>query len=376
MSEIYKTTKKAKSERILTFDLLRGYFLCVILFNHLQYYPSGLGWVTGKGILYTSTAEGFFLVSGIVLGIVRVRKLLNQPFKVAAKLLWKRAFQLYLTSIILTFLFTFIGQLFIDNPGLKYGIYTDWNNWWELLWHTINLSYTYGWADFLRLYAIFIFFAPFALWLLRKGWWYIAVIISAIVWSLYPLLPSDPVISQPFSWQFVFFSGLTIGFYWEKIVEQWRKLSIRSRNAIGWSLVGAFVITLIVTNLLVFGYEINGAIGEQLTALHRIVEQNFDKDRLPIPRLLLGVVWFWALFFLARRFETWIMKYFGSFLVELGVNSLYVYTISAFILFFIHLIVAPLRFENILLNLLLSIAVLGLVHLAVKTKFLMKIIPR
>src|SRR6218665_421663 len=104
MSEFSKIVKKEKSERILTFDLLRGYFLCVILFNHLQFYPNGFDLLTGRGVLYVSTAEGFFLVSGIVLGIVRGRKLLNQPFNVAAKLLWKRALQLYTTSLVLTFL--------------------------------------------------------------------------------------------------------------------------------------------------------------------------------------------------------------------------------------------------------------------------------
>ncbi|MGV9001477.1 MAG: OpgC domain-containing protein [Candidatus Saccharimonadaceae bacterium] len=376
MSKFPTTVKKEKSKRILTFDLLRGYFLCVILFNHLEYYPSGLGWITGKGFLYVSTAEGFFLVSGIVLGIVRGRKLLNQPFKVAAKLLWKRALQLYVTSIVLSFLFTFIGQLFIGNPGLKYGIYTDWNNWWELLWHTINLSYSYGWADFLRLYAIFLFFAPIALWLLRKGWWYALVLISAIVWSLYPLLPDDPIIAQPFSWQFIFFSGLVVGYYWEKIVAQWRKLSIRWRKTIGWSFVGVFIVTVIATYLLVFGHEIDTAFGAQLAVVHHTVEQYFNKDRLPIPRLLLGTIWFWALFFLARRFESWIMKYFGRLLVEFGMNSLYVYTISAFVIFFMNLIIAPPGLGNLLLNLLLSLIGLGIVYLALKTKFLMKIIPR
>src|SRR5690606_17097418 len=111
---------------------MRGYFLCVILFNHLWYYPSCLDIFTGRSLLYASTADGFFVVSGIVLGIVRGAKLINQPFKVAAKLLWKRSIQLYITSIVLTFLFTVVGQLFIGNPGLKWGIYTDWNNWWVL----------------------------------------------------------------------------------------------------------------------------------------------------------------------------------------------------------------------------------------------------
>ena len=376
MSELSKIVKKEKSERILTFDLLRGYFLCVILFNHLYFYPNGLDALTGRGILYASTAEGFFVVSGIVLGIVRGRKLLHLPFWTGAKLLWKRALQLYITSIVLTFLFTVIGQLFIGNAGLKWGIYTDWNNWWELIWHTVTLSYTYGWADFLRLYAIFIFFAPFALWFLRKGWWYVVIAISLAAWSLYPLMPHNSIMAQPFSWQFIFFAGFIIGFYWSTIVAKWRSLAAKTRKIIGWSVVGAFALTATTSAFLVFGYEISGAVGSQLTTLHHLVEKNFDKDQLPIPRMILGAIWFWGLFYLFRRFESWIIKYFGWLLLSFGMNSLYVYTISAFVVFFTHLIINPPGPNSLILNLLISLGALSIVYVAVRTKFLMKIIPR
>ena len=376
MSEFSKIVKKEKSDRILTFDLLRGYFLCVILLNHLYFYPSGFEFFTGKSALYASTAEGFFVVSGIVLGIVRGRKLLNQPFKVAAKLLWKRSIQLYLASIILTFLFTFVAQLFLDNPGLKYGVFTDWTNWQDLLWKTITLNYVYGWADFLRLYAIFIFVAPFALWLLRKGWLPVYLIISAAIWALYPLINDFGDSNKVFSWQFIFFAGFAIGFYWPKIVTFWRELTVRTRKTIGWSTVAVFAITLLASASLVFGNEIGGTLGPQIDAVHHVVEQNFDKDRLPIPRLILGAVWFWALFYIVRRYESWIMKRFGWFLLGFGMNSLYVYTLSAFVVFFAHLVIAPPGFGHWILNLLFSIIAFGLLQLAIQTKFLMKIIPR
>ncbi len=376
MSKISAAIKKSASERILAFDLLRGYFLFVILFNHLQYYPSGLDFLTGRGILYVSTAEGFFVVSGIVLGIVRGRKLLGQPLRVATKLLWKRAFQLYITSIVLTLLFTMIGQFFLGNTGLKFGIYSDWANWWRFIWETITLSYSYGWADFLRLYAIFIFFAPLALWLLRKGWWYVVLLTSFGVWALYPFVPQITAISQPFSWQFIFFAGFVIGFYWETILARWRQLSLKIRKIIGWSFATAFVVTLLISFALVFGHEFSGALGERLTALHRIVEQYFNKNRLPIPRMALGVIWFWGLFYIVRRFESTIIRYAGNFLMGFGTNSLYVYTISAFVVFFAHLIIAPPGLGNFLLNLVVSLLALGLVQLAVRTHFLMKVIPR
>lgn len=376
MSELSKTVKKEKSERILTFDLLRGYFLCVILFNHLWYYPSGFDILTGRSLLYASTAEGFFVVSGIVLGIVRGAKLINQPFKIAAKLLWKRSLQLYITSIVLTFLFTLIGQLFLDNPGLKWGVYTDWNHWWVLLWETVTLHYTYGWADFLRLYAIFIFFTPFALWFLRKGYWYILLAISAAIWTLFPVFAFDDMIARPMSWQFIFFAGFIIGFHWQTIINKWRTLAAKTRRLIGWSFVSVFIITALASAFLVFGHEIGGTIGAQIDAAHHIVEQQFNKDRLPVGRLLLGAIWFWALFYLFRRFEPWIVRRFGWLLLSFGMNSLYVYTISAFVVFFMHLIIAPPGLHSLFLNLVASLGALGIVYFAVKTKFLMKIIPR
>lgn len=374
-----KTVQKPSeslSSRIFAFDILRGYFLCVILLNHLHYYPSGLDFFTGRSILYVSTAEGFFLVSGIVLGIVRGLKLLNQSFLVGAKLLWKRALQLYITSIALTLLFTIAGQAFIDNPGLKWGIYADTHQWWPLIWDTITLRYTYGWVDFLRLYALFFFFAPLALWLLRKGYWYIILLVSVTVWALYPYVDPSSPFAQPLSWQLVFFAGFTIGFYWQKILAAWRSLSLQVRKTIGWSFVSIFIITAIISFILVFGHEFGGQLGATLDSIHHVVEQGYNKNRLPLPRLLLGTIWFWGLFFLVRRFETVLIRYTGWLLLRFGENSLYVYTISAFVVFFIHLILPPNFTTNPILNLIASLFAFSLVFVALKKRFLMKIIPR
>jgi hypothetical protein len=373
MSEI----RKKSSGRILTFDILRGYFLSVILFNHLQYYPSPLTFVTGNGLLYASTAEGFFAVSGIVLGIIRGRKLIEAPFKKAASLLLQRSFQLYLTSIVLTLLFTFIGSFFIGSTGLKYGIFTDWQNIGDLFWKTLTLQYSYGWADFLRFYAIFLFFAPAALWLLRKGYWYIVISISLFVWCLFPLSPFPPEISQPISWQVIFFSSFIIGYYWPLLAECWRKMSSVKRNAIGITLVVAAVATMVASFLLVFGHSLGGALGAHLDTIHHLVEQEFNKDRLPITRILLGAIWFWALFWVFRRYEAAIVKRIGWLLLPLGENSLYVYTIQAFVVFFAHLfIMSPGGSNSSLIDLVVALLALTLIWLAVRTKFLMKIIPR
>lgn len=355
---------------------MRGYFLCVILFNHLQYYPNFLTPVTGQGILYASTAEGFFAVSGIVLGIVRGRKLLDKPLSVAAKLLWKRAAQLYIASIALTLIFTFIGQFFLQNPGLKYGIYTDWSDPLGFVWQTITMSYSYGWADFLRYYACFLAFAPFALWLIRKGHWLVVVLLSVIAWGLYPLFFFNTTTMQPVSWQLIFFSSFIIGYYWQDIIAFWRRLAPLARKTIvqTWFLV--FAITLVMSFMLVLGSTLENETGAQLLELHHQIEQYFNKDEMPLARILLGTIWFWGIFMLFRRFEGSINKRLGWLLYEFGSHSLYVYIISAFVIFGMNLLIAPPGIDSRLGNLLLSLFALGLVWIALRTRFLAKIIPR
>lgn len=367
-------------ERILAFDLLRGYFLIVILLNHLYYYPSGLEFLTGRGDLYASSAEGFFIISGIVLGIVRGQKLLQKPFAFAAKLLLKRAFQLYITSIVLALLFTIIAWLFIDNPGVKSTPMAPGTPIWELIWKTITYQYLYGWADFLRQYAIFIAIAPIALWLLRRGLWYVVMLASFLVWTLFPHLDGSGFMLQPVAWQFVFFSGFVIGFHWPQLQNIWRRISPKARGRIGLTLSWTAFTTIIISALLVFGYKFGGDIGATLSSWHHAINDEFYKDRLPIPRLIIGAIWFWGLFYIVRRYESWLVQKIGWLLNPLGVNSLYVYTIQAFLVFFTHLLIVPTQAGNPTLpwfiNLFISLALLTLIWIAVKKQFLFKIIPR
>ena len=57
--------------RIVSLDLMRGWFLIIIILDHLTYFPNGLTFLTGDSRLAVSAAEGFFIISGLVLGIVR-----------------------------------------------------------------------------------------------------------------------------------------------------------------------------------------------------------------------------------------------------------------------------------------------------------------
>ena len=363
-----------KSSRVLTFDLLRGYFLVAIILDHLAYFPSGLDWWSGRGNLYVSAAEGFFLISGIVLGIVRGAKLADKPFWQPAKLLLKRGLQLYITAVVLMLIFTFVGWLFIDNPGLKPGIRPIDENIWDIIWGGITFEYIYGWADYLRLYAIFILASPIALWLLRKKLWYVVLAISIFIWTQFQYSTLDtPELSQVYSWQLIFFSGFIIGFHWKAIRTWWERLSNRIKKPLIATVVATSAVTMVASFMFVYGIDLFHS--PYLDNINSSLLPYFTKESLPVTRLLLAALWFGAGFWLFSRFEKQIIRWIGWLLLPFGTNSLYVYTIQAFLVFFVHLIIAE-ETPSVILNFILSVTGVMMIWLAVRYKLLMNIIPR
>jgi len=359
---------------------MRGYFLVAIAFDHLDFFPNGLDWWSMRGSLFVTTAEGFFFISGLVLGIVRGAKLVDKPFGDVAKLLLKRGAQLYITTVVLVLLFTFIGWLFyMDNPGLKAGIAPAGSNFFEVLWGTVSFQYFYGWADYLRLYAIFMFISPLAMWLLRNGKWYLMLAGSLFLWLLFPSDPNVPdnvqELLQPLTWQLIFFSGMTVGFYWNSIVAWWRQRSPRQKRSMVIGVLTAAAISFVWTFFVTFGakyFNLNLFNITQNTE-YELYIHFFDKERMPLARFAMFMVWFWAAFYLFRRFESYIVKSLGWLLLPFGTNSLYVYTVQAFIIFFIHLY---LQKGSVWFNFIVSVAIIALIRIMIQHKFLMKVIPR
>jgi len=364
-----------KSSRILTFDLLRGYFLVAIILDHLAYYPNLLDWWSGRGNLFVSSAEGFFFISGIVLGIVRGAKLIKEPFRIPATLLLKRGAQLYITAVVLMLFFTFVGWLFLTNPGLKPGIRLPEENIFDIIWGGLTFQYIYGWADYLRLYAIYILASPIALWLLRKDLWYVLLGVSALIWMQFPHSKLETMeLSQVYSWQLVFFGGLTVGFYWQQIRSWWSKISLPVRKVMVTATVSLAAVSMVACFLLAYGTDLLG-LDPAFKQAFDLLYPTFAKEALYLPRLLLFLLWFWAAFWLFWRLEPFIIRWAGWLFMSFGTNSLYVYTIQAFLVFFLHLVI-PSATSSVILNLLLSALGVLLVWVAVRTKFLMGIIPR
>ena len=371
---------KSASKRILTFDLMRGWFLLAIIIDHIGFFPNGLEWMSARSGLFVTTAEGFFFISGLVLGIVRGAKLIDKPFKLVAKLLLKRGVQLYIWSVLLTLLFTAITWMFFEhNPNVKQAFLPSTTPIWEVLWRAFTFEYIYGWADYLRLYAIFLFVSPLVFWLLRKRLWYVVALLSLGVWMMFPNdFNWDYQLQEKFqflTWQLIFFVGAIVGFHWNQLTAWWGRLSIVWRRTLITSVLVIGASTLFYNVMIMFatmGIDVSW-LGVKAQMQHDFYVGFFDKERMPLTRFGLFLLWFWMFFYLFHRFEKQIMRFVGWLLLPFGQNSLYVYTIHAFLMYAIHLVWQQ---GPMWQNFLITAGAIGIVRIMIHYNILMKVIPR
>lgn len=330
--------ERGTKERILTLDLLRGYFLLVIIIDHLFRFPSLFELFTGRGQLWVSAAEGFFIISGLLVGYIYKTKIITNPRDVFIKL-WKRAGKLYLLSIGLTTLFTLWGWI-LNSPGVKLGIWSFGESFGLMVLKTVTLQYVYGWADFLPFYAVFMVFAPLCLWLIAKKNTLAVLVISAIIWvcrggNFY------------LAWQTLFVAGIMVGFYFSRLDNFFTNLRLVTKKVLTVTLFGSSIVTLMISVFFVFGIWtifraswvtfLPEAVINFLTAAkdfyYPIQTPWFDKVTLPPIRLFLSGLWFTGLLVLFRRHEQFLASLFGGLLLKFGQNSLLVYVVHGFLLF-------------------------------------------
>lgn len=364
-----------EKNRILTFDILRGYFLFVIMIDHLMRSFGFWEIFTGRGAQWVSAAEGFFFVSGIMIGMVRGRKMIKEPIREVFKKCWRRALTLYVWSIGLTVLFSLLALHFIGNPGLKDHYFVGTLS--DFLRRTVTLQFSYGWADFLTFYAVYLFFSPIAIWLLRNKLWPTVAALSMLAWINTTTMMGG--------WQVIFFSGLICGFYKDNIEDFLIGLRDDTKKILTGLVLSVSAITLALSVFfttfaeeygmpgrsgLFLGFNVTGARNYSVD----ILRPHFDKVPMEPMRLILFFIWFSALFIIVKRFEDSIRRYLGWFLLTLGQNSLYVYIVSAVLLFFTNLVIPG--GQHWYVNTLINTGFVLTVWYATKKKLLFKIIPR
>lgn len=336
-------SKVPKSKRILTFDLLRGLFLLIIVIDHIELYPSGWDFLTGKGRLWVSAAEGFFFMSGLLIGMIYKRRI-PLGMKFIFKKMWTRALELYVVGVGLTFLFL-AWAYFAHQSGLK-DFPPDFT-WAHYAWEALIMRFTYGWADFIVRFAILMFFAPVVFYLLTKRLWWLALIGTFTAWLLR---------GQGFtlSWQLIFNLGIIIGFYWQELVAKFNSLKTGTRKTLKRSLAAAAAVTfafsyasVFLLSLLFYLWGINRLphwwqhIAYDWGNWNHDIWLYADKWTMGPLRVVLFFIWFPVLYWIIRRYEYRLNKMTRGIVELLGRNSLFVYTAHAFIIFILKVYIIP-----------------------------------
>lgn len=348
--------KKINRERILALDLLRGAFLLEIISFHIIWSPSLFIFIGGGGRLPASAAEGFFAISGLLVGYLYGPKVLKETKKIFKKI-WKRAALLYGLSVFFTLFYTVWALL--EPESSKHA--TMWAGTpFEFFRKTFMLTYTFGWADFLSRYAIFMLFAPFAVWLIAKGRAWVVAITSAAVWFFF----RHTDIFLPYSaWQVIFMFSIILGYYLPHIESWFRYLSRTYRTIIAGTICSAALITYVASMILLVIIPIFYPDNQTFATFSGQLMSYFDKDHLDPARIAIGILWFTALYMTFRRHEKAISRYTRGILEVFGRQSLLVYCTHAFILFAIDIYFVPPAGHTKIANTIVTFGVMAIIYL-------------
>lgn len=362
-----------KKFRIHELDLLRGFFIFVIIVDHLQRWPSPLTYLTGEGRLWVSAAEGFFIISGLLIGYIRGFKGQKYSLSSLTKTVLSRALTLYLWSVIITFVAVALVQAFSPNlllipklpetSGLTYA------------WQVLTQQYVFDWIFFLRLYWMMLLATPLALLAFRRGLWWLVPIVSIVFYGLSTLSQAPEAALQ---WQVLFFVSATIGFHLEKII-----LFIKSKSHLKNILVDVMIaigiVTMIASYFWVLGWNFVERDDPYLSrdtyvAARTWLDPIFSKEPLALGRILLSFVWVGSLLALFHWLRKPIEKYLGWLLKPLGTFSLTAYCLQAIVLLFFQFFIPPTT--NWLINLMLGIISVVVIRFMTTQKHLHKILPQ
>lgn len=347
--------KKVNRERILALDLLRGAFLLEIISFHIIWSPSLFIFIGGGSRLPASAAEGFFAISGLLVGYLYGPKVLKETKKIFKKI-WKRALLLYGLTVFFTFFYTAWAAL---EPNSAHGATMWMGDPLTFVRKTLTLRYTFGWADFLARYAIFMLAAPFAVWLIAKGKAWVVALASAAVWFFF----RHTDIFLPYSaWQVIFMYSIILGYYLPHLESWFRDISKLQRRWIAGTICVSAFVTYVISMISLVVLPIMHPEGTTIGSFAGEVMTYFDKDHVDPARIAIGVLWFAALYMAFRRYEKQISRYTLGILEVFGRQSLLVYCSHAVILFALDMYFRPPAGHSKIANTVVTLAVMAIIY--------------
>jgi len=355
------STAPPVKERFHALDLLRGFFIVIIICDHLGRWPSLFSIFSGKALLWVTAAEGFIIISGLLVGYIRGYKSKAASLKDTSFKLWRRALTLYLWAILGTLIYTSIIW-YLPLTGGHPGMPLDKGDWTTLLIDSITLNYTFVWVYFLKLYALYLAFSPVAIWLFRKG---LAWVVAGI--SLLVLILGWYTHNEVLQWQFLFFIPATVGYVMPTIQSWWKKQSAAKRHALASGIIGATIVTIVLSIIGTYYPQLSHILDTATISL-------YAKESISLMRAFTAFLWFTGYLLVFLYLEKYIQRWLGWLLMPIGTHSLTAYILHGAVIVCISFFFVTT--ESIFANTLLDIAAILMVWALIKIPGINRIIPR
>ena len=203
-------------ERDLRLDLFRGIGLWLIFLDHIPF--NVVSWITFRNYGFSDAAEMFVFISGYTAGFVYGPAMREGRSLAAAGRLLKRAWQLYVTQVLLVVIFiaeiSYIGGKF-DNPlfAEEFNVFGFLRQPDVILTQALILKFRPPGMDVLPLFVVLVLACPAMLWALlrRPG---LTLLGATLLWVMarkfdwnFPSFPVGQWFFNPFCWQLLFVFG-------------------------------------------------------------------------------------------------------------------------------------------------------------------------
>ena len=318
---------KTTSSRLLALDYLRGFFIAIIIIDHMWRFPSLGALLSGQAKLWMTAAEGFVIISGFLIGYIRGSKGLRLPFSSIARTLALRSLLLYCWLIIASLFYVWIEWFDVVRsmpytPTAVAGV----RDWGSMLTSIATFDHTHTWVHFLYLYAIFLALSIPVVWLLRKKLpWVVAI--GSLVFYLIGL-SSD---IEWLKWQVIFFIPSIVGFYFDAIRAKWNQLGKNKQRQLSLYLFLVVLSTLLISIVSVFLPELLPS-----SSVAQLEKLFLIESFLPL-RVMIAFVWFLGIAMLFSYLTPWVKRYTYGVLEYIGTHSLTAYIAHGLIICLVNL---------------------------------------
>ena len=316
----------ASPGRDLRIDLLRGFCVFAMVVDHIAG-PSFLYALTGGNRFYTSAAEAFIFISGLVMGLVYRRIVEREGLGSALRRAMERATALYLLTITLTLLFIPAWELLVTQRAQG----VDFQDPAAFIVSVLTLHRTYYLVDIPLLYTFLIIIAPLAMALLSQGKTAVVLSISWGLWALYQFFPEQAdmpwdiagnYLFYASAWQVFFFTGIVLGWHHSELRERLTHFPRRPVLVLSGVLFAALVALYhLLDRLPRIMADTEQATNIQLFFLETV----FSKSDLRPGRIVASVVVFGFFYLLVTELWRPLNRALGWFLLPLGQSALYAY---------------------------------------------------